>query len=92
MAAASISRADLEARIRLALKRNPVAALLGPRQCGKTTLARRIAAERGAEFIDVESPAGRRRLDQARGQSSLLTLPDTSGGFGGWFWSRPQQV
>jgi len=64
MAAASIGRSELEAKVRLALKRNPVAALLGPRQCGKTTLARRIAAERGAEFIDVESPAGRRRLEQ----------------------------
>jgi len=30
--------------------------------------------------------------NEVRGQSSLLTLPDTSGGFGGWFWSRPQQV
>lgn len=38
-------------------------ALLGPRQCGKTTLARQLAAEQGAEFVDVESPAGRRRLE-----------------------------
>jgi predicted AAA+ superfamily ATPase len=28
--------------LRLALSRNPVAALIGPRQCGKTTLAREL--------------------------------------------------
>jgi hypothetical protein len=63
MSEPSIARTELEARIRLALKRSPVAALIGPRQCGKTTLARRIAAERNVEFIDAESPAGRRRLE-----------------------------
>ncbi len=30
-----------------ALEANPVAVLLGPRQCGKTTLAREIAGRRG---------------------------------------------
>jgi uncharacterized protein len=64
MSATSIKRTNLEATVRRALKRSPVAALLGPRQCGKTTLARRIAAERDAEFIDVESPTGGRRLEQ----------------------------
>jgi len=29
-------------RVKKALGRNPVVALLGPRQCGKTTLARRL--------------------------------------------------
>jgi predicted AAA+ superfamily ATPase len=64
MTAVSIRRADLEAAVRLALRRSPVVALIGPRQCGKTTLARQLAVEQGAEFIDVESPAGRRRMEQ----------------------------
>jgi len=40
-------------------------ALLGSRQTGKTTLARRIAAEwgRGAKYLDLENPADRRLLD-----------------------------
>ena len=39
--------------------------LLGPRQTGKTTLARRIAAARGvrAIYLDLERPADQRRLD-----------------------------
>ena len=63
MSEALITRASLWTKVNTALKRCPVVALLGPRQCGKTTLARQLAADRGAEFIDAESPAGRRRLE-----------------------------
>jgi len=40
-------------------------ALLGPRQVGKTTLAREIASQTGEEarYLDLESPADRRQLD-----------------------------
>ncbi|PHR10987.1 MAG: ATPase [Sphingopyxis sp.] len=40
-------------------------ALLGPRQVGKTTLAREIASEAGSEakYLDLESPSDRRKLD-----------------------------
>ena len=40
-------------------------ALLGSRQVGKTTLARRVAAEwsGGAKYLDLENPADRRLLD-----------------------------
>ncbi len=45
------------------MRANPVCALLGPRQCGKTTLSSRVAARRGgARFFDLESPAGRASL------------------------------
>ena len=45
------------------LKINPVVALLGPRQCGKTTLAR-IVADRSpkCEFFDLENPVHLSRL------------------------------
>jgi hypothetical protein len=40
------------------LLRSPVTALLGPRQCGKTTLARSIVAARDdAVLLDLEDPA-----------------------------------
>jgi hypothetical protein len=41
--------------------------LLGPRQVGKTTLARAIAAKlkSGALYLDLERPVDRRRLDDA---------------------------
>ncbi|MCY4420864.1 MAG: ATP-binding protein [Gammaproteobacteria bacterium] len=40
-------------------------ALIGPRQVGKTTLARQIAGEwsSGAKYLDLENPADRRLLD-----------------------------
>lgn len=42
-------------------------ALLGPRQVGKTTLARQLAAEwpSGAVYLDLERPADLRRVDDA---------------------------
>ncbi|HOX01555.1 MAG TPA: AAA family ATPase [Candidatus Paceibacterota bacterium] len=48
--------AALEA-IETALAENPVCALLGPRQCGKTTLAQQVAAKRyGVEFKCSDAP------------------------------------
>jgi predicted AAA+ superfamily ATPase len=49
-------------RLAVAVKRAPVTALLGPRQCGKTTLARDFAAGRAATFFDLESQTDQRRL------------------------------
>ncbi|MCW3846002.1 ATP-binding protein [Sphingomonas sp. LB-2] len=40
----------------------PAVALLGPRQVGKTTLARMIGAERPSLYLDLESDADRARL------------------------------
>ena len=37
-------------------------ALLGPRQCGKTTLARLFARQHLAHYFDLESPADQQRL------------------------------
>jgi len=37
--------------------------LLGPRQCGKTALARRFAAGEKAEYFDLEDPTDARRLE-----------------------------
>ncbi|MHC4162780.1 MAG: ATP-binding protein [Planctomycetota bacterium] len=49
-------------RLKAALGANPIAALLGPRQCGKTTLARTLAESEPCEFFDLESPVDLRRL------------------------------
>jgi predicted AAA+ superfamily ATPase len=48
----SAATLDLES----ALSRYPVVSILGPRQCGKSTLARRLCQERGGVFFDLEDP------------------------------------
>ncbi len=49
-------------RLSTAIGRSPITALLGPRQSGKTTLARIIAQDRQATFFDLESQPDVRRL------------------------------
>lgn len=49
-------------QIRAALGRQAVVALLGPRQAGKTTLARAIAERSNAVVLDLESTADRDQL------------------------------
>lgn len=44
------------------LRHAPVTALLGPRQCGKTTLARELARQQGATYFDLEDPEDQVRL------------------------------
>jgi len=44
------------------VRRSPVTALLGPRQCGKTTLARIFGKNREATYFDLESQPDLRRL------------------------------
>jgi uncharacterized protein len=64
------------------LRHMPGVVLLGPRQVGKTTLARRIAAQRGrrAIYLDLERATDRRRLEDAdaflRAQGDKLVIID----------------
>lgn len=50
--------------LKSALANNPVAVLLGPRQCGKTTLARELAGQQPSVFFDLERPSDRARLQE----------------------------
>ena len=50
--------------VRTALKRSRVVALLGPRQCGKTTLARELVRPDSLNYFDLESPASLARLSE----------------------------
>ncbi len=51
-----ILRKKLAAEVTLALRHNPIVAILGPRQCGKTTLARVISQEAASVYFDLEDP------------------------------------
>lgn len=50
--------------VRRALKRSPVVALIGPRQCGKTTLARQLLDEESPNYFDLEHPVEATLLEQ----------------------------
>lgn len=47
-----------------ALQRSPAVAVLGPRQCGKSTLSRRCLSGANTEFLDLQSRPDRARLDE----------------------------
>jgi len=59
-----IERTALLLRTRRALAANPLVALIGPRQSGKTTLARAIAGTRPGATFDLEDPVSARALAQ----------------------------
>ncbi len=48
-----------------ALRRTPVVVLAGPRQCGKTILARQFLTPESVNHFDLESPPSLARLDEA---------------------------
>src|SRR6266478_4533691 len=50
--------------VRTALRRSRVVALLGPRQCGKTTLARQFVRPDSLNYFDLEDPQSLARLNE----------------------------
>ena len=59
-----IERPTLQHTLQEALARSRVVALIGPRQCGKTTLARRFVPPDSVNYFDLEDPVSLARLDQ----------------------------
>jgi len=57
-----IERVAYLQQLSTAVRRSPITALLGPRQCGKTTLARAFGHGRQATYFDLESQPDLRRL------------------------------
>jgi uncharacterized protein len=58
------------------LRNNPIVAILGPRQCGKTTLSRQFSSQwsKNVTVFDLENP-----LDAQRLQEPLLALENIEG-------------
>jgi hypothetical protein len=69
-----IQRPSTIAAIRTALERSRIVALLGPRQCGKTTLARQFVAPESLNYFDLEDPLSLARLDEP--MTALRDLKD----------------
>jgi hypothetical protein len=60
-----IHRKSILSELQRALRRSRVVVLTGPRQCGKTTLARQLLDEDSVNYFDLEDPASLSRLDEA---------------------------
>lgn len=67
-----IRRPALEKQVHLALRRSRVVALIGPRQAGKTTLARQLVDIRSRNYFDLEDPDQLARLDEPKTALSPL--------------------
>lgn len=59
-----VSRPRLLQALRAALERRPVVILTGPRQCGKTTLARQILDPAAPTYFDLEDPRTRALFEE----------------------------
>ncbi len=57
-----INRPGYLSALEESLRLMPVTTLLGPRQCGKTTLARRLCEKHGGTYLDLERRSDRARL------------------------------
>ncbi len=59
-----IKRQNILSTIKTAIQRSRVVVLSGPRQCGKTTLARKLLSEESINYFDLEDPTSLARLDE----------------------------
>lgn len=68
-----IKRTAYKKHVEAALRRSRAVALLGPRQCGKTTLAREIVDVRFSNYFDLEDPVSLSSLADPKTALSSLT-------------------
>ena len=68
-----IDRRGILSQLRRALERSPVVVLTGPRQCGKTTLARALLSPDSPNYFDLEEPASLARLEEPMTALAPLT-------------------
>jgi len=69
-----IDRTHLRQIVQKKLDANRVVALIGPRQCGKTTLAREFVSPSSVNYFDLEDPLSLALLDQP-----MTALQDLTG-------------
>lgn len=59
-----VDRPQILSEIRAALKRSRIVALVGPRQSGKTTIARQLVPSDSPRYFDLEDPVSLARLTE----------------------------
>ena len=67
-----ITRLHSKTQIETALSRSRITLLVGPRQCGKTTLARQFVPSDSPNYFDLEDPISLTRLEEP--MTALATL------------------
>ena len=67
-----IKRIDLTRQVRKAIRRSRVVVLVGPRQCGKTTLAREFLSAGEKNYFDLEDPDDLLRLEDPKSELAGL--------------------
>jgi predicted AAA+ superfamily ATPase len=68
-----IARSTILRHVKQSLARSRIVVLTGPRQCGKTTLARELLNEESENYFDLEDPLDLARLDQPLAALAPLT-------------------
>ncbi len=68
-----IHRSHYLQQIQKAVGRSPVTSLLGPRQCGKTTLAKIFGEQENSHYFDLESLPDQQRLQNPQLMLGSLT-------------------
>ncbi len=61
-----VPRSEIKDSVKAALQRSRVVALVGPRQCGKTTIAREFVPVNSANYFDLEDPVSLARLEEPK--------------------------
>lgn len=68
-----ITRTHSKARLETALSRSRITLMIGPRQCGKTTIARQFVPSDSANYFDLEDPVSLARLEEPMTALAPLT-------------------
>lgn len=68
-----LARHALHGRIEAALRRSRIVVLVGPRQAGKTTMARAFVAANSPRYFDLEDPSAAARLGEPMAALEPLT-------------------
>ena len=80
----------LKPKIQALLDKAPAVVLMGPRQVGKTTLARDIAQARNSVYLDLERPSDLAKISDIEAYCELYPLGITEVGLGDQYalWNR----
>lgn len=68
-----IARIHSKTLLETALSRSRITLMIGPRQCGKTTLARQFVPSDSANYFDLEDPVSLARLEEPMTALAQLT-------------------